>query len=130
MLVIDKPGSPTNLPPLPPFLRGKPRPERGVYIIPDIIRIEQSQEIMDHQNNWITTIYSWMNRVHGNILFDDNFKLEIAHAHSRTYRQWLETYETKNGVPPHISFSGCIKSGQHDPSFYTRWTEWARETFG
>lgn len=115
---------------LPPFLRGRrDEPERRIIILPDIIRIEDSESLYDHSNNWITTIYHWMNRVTGECMFSPDARWECAHTSSRRYRQWLETYETKDNIPPHIQFGGAIKSGSGDPTFHSRWLAYARETF-
>jgi hypothetical protein len=128
MLTIDRPPTVGNLPPLPPYLQSKRRPGRGVIITPDILLMHQSQKITDINNNWITIVHNWMNRIQGS-LFDTDCKIEIAHSHSRRYHQWLETYEMTDGIPPHIQYGGCIESGKGDPTFLPRWTQWAKETF-
>lgn len=127
--LLDKPPVCGAPPPLPPFLRRRGRPERRTIIIPDIIRIEHATHLRDYENNWITIIYQWMNRVRGGGLFDPDSRWECAHTSTRRYRQWLETYETDDRIPPHISFGGAIEAGQGDPTFYPRWQEYARETF-
>jgi hypothetical protein len=112
----------TAPPILPPYLRGPERRREGVFIVPDI-RLVETQTRTRHDNTW-TIHYVWMNRVWG--FFD---KLEIAHVNSRLYRQWLETYEMKNGIPPHIQFGGAVVAGSGDPDFHTRWVAYAQEAF-
>ena len=120
----------SDLPPLPPYLtRRRGGPERRTIILPDISRVETSIKIYDRQNNWITTIYQWMNRVVGEGIFDPQSKWWTAHICTRAYRNWLQTYETKDGIPPHISFGGAIEAGERDITFKDRWTDYARETF-
>lgn len=128
--LLNKP--PISAPPdLPPFLTKKKGPERRrIIIIPDLRFMEGTyQKVYDHENNWITIIYAYMNRVIGEGIFDPSAHWEFANVHTRRYRMWLETYEMKNGIPPHISFGGAIESGQGDPTFLSRWQDYARETF-
>lgn len=140
MLIIDKPSLVTDPPDLPPYLkkRGKGDPGKRVIIIPDIIQLKRNNthEIKDGKNNWITLIHHWMNRVttvgEGSMLDPATDQTwEGAHSSSRTYRQWLETYDLseQEGIPPHIQFCGAIKAGAADPTFYPRWKEWAKEYF-
>ena len=119
----------TGSPILPPYLRKKGPERRRVIILPDIIRIEQATDVFDHQNNWKTTVYQWMDRIIGDSVFDPTATWQCAHITTRTYRQWLETYDTENGLPPHISFGGCIVAGEADLTFYPRWLEYAKATF-
>ena len=122
----------SNLPPLPPYLQPKREPERRVIIVPDILWIERngSFSLKDHENNWETIIHSWMNRIVGESFLDPDSKWEMAHSQSRQYRQWLETYPLKDGIPPHIGFGGAIKSVKGgDPTFYEKWKEWTRGYF-
>lgn len=129
MLVIDKPPVAGSPPILPPYLRPKEHPERKTIIIPDLCRLGSAQLLKDYKNNWQTEIHIWMIRVQGEGMFDAGARWEMAHTQSRRYRQWLETYKTSNGVPPHINFGGAIEAGEGDPTFYPRWVEWATETF-
>lgn len=136
MLVIDKPPLVTDPPILPPYLRKKGGPGKRVVIVPDLIRVEQSHEIFDHENNWQTTIYHWMNRitVFGEGSFIDpstKSTWEVAHSQSRCYRQWLENYDLTqyDGIVPHVQFGGAIKTGESDPEFYYRWCQWAKKFF-
>lgn len=121
--------SATEPPELPPFLRRRGEPRREVIIIPDIWYAEQVMRIHDHENNWITLIYGWMNRVSGGGILCPDSRWEGAHVSTRRYRNWLETYETKSGIPPHIGFGGAIEAGTGDPTFYSRWQDYARGTF-
>jgi len=116
-------------PELPPFLQRKRGPGRRVVILPDILRIENQTRIFDRKSNWITIVYHWMNRVTGESIFDPATKWETTHTSTRRYRQWLETYHTDDGIPPHISFGGAIEAGERDETFHCRWQDYARETF-
>lgn len=109
-------------PELPPYLRGPERRRPNIFIVPDI-RMCETRTRTQHDNCW-TVHYVWMNRVWG---FYEKF--EVAHVNSRRYRQWLETYEMKDGIPPHIQFGGAVVAGEGDPEFYNRWAAYARETF-
>lgn len=129
--VIDKPPIVGGAPPeLPPFLRKRRSgPERRQIIMPDMIRLEQQTNLMDQENNWQTTIYQWMVRITGESIWDVDAKWELAHTSMRRYRQWLETYEFIDGIPPHVQFGGAIEAGTGDPTFYPRWREYAKEMF-
>lgn len=124
--VIDR----TRPPDLPPFLRKRRGgPNRRVLILPDLLRIEQQTTILDREHNWQTTIYQWMVRVTGENFWDPEAKWELAHTSMRRYRNWLETYEMVDGIPPHIQFCGAIEAGERDETFYPRWREYAKELF-
>lgn len=128
--VIDRPPTDTTPPALPPFLTHKRGPERRrVFIVPDICRAEQRTRLFDPTNNWITIVYQWMVRIEGDSVGDPAAEWELAHTSMRRYRQWLETYETDNGLAPNIQFGGGIRSGLADPTFYGRWLEHAKKTF-
>lgn len=119
--VLDR--SPVSAPPVvPPSSNGDPRPRRGVFIMPDIIRCEIRNKTQ-HENCW-TIHYVWMMRVHGE--FE---RVEIAHVNSRVYRQWLDSYPMPDGIPPHIQFGGAVVSGAPDPTFKDRWASYARRVF-
>lgn len=129
-LTIERPPVTGAPPELPPFLRKRRGgPERRVIILPDIVRIEQQTKIYDRENNWITIVYQWMDRVIGESLFDPASTWECTHTSTRRYRQWLETYEMKDGIAPHIQFGGAIEAGTGDPTFHPRWVKYAQETF-
>lgn len=127
--VIDKPPVSGGLPPLPPFLKPRRKPERRVVILPAISFITCQKLIKDFENNWQTVVYEYVDRITGESIFDPNVIVETAYSHSRQYRQWLETYELKEGIPPHVQFGGAIESGQPDPTFYPRWRDWASKYF-
>ena len=128
MLVIDKPILSSVPPELPPYLKRKGEPRRRVIIMPSLEPGRGStQLIKDFNNNWQTVVHNHMIRI--THVEGQEDVVEFAHSHSRRYRDWLSTYETTNGVPPHIMFSGCIESGQGDPTFKSRWEAWAREMF-
>lgn len=132
MLTIDKPKNisiDSEPPRLPPYLRGKDdRPNRRTIILPNISRIEAAQYYYSTENNWITIIYPWMDRIIGESIFD-YISWQSTHISTRLYRQWLDAYQIKDGIPPHISFGGAIKSGEPDETFYPRWQEYARYMF-
>jgi hypothetical protein len=129
MLVVDKPPI-TGAPPiLPPFLTPDKRPERRIIILPDLCRIESQQVLKDFTHNWQTCISQWMMRITNGSVLEGSGTWEFAHTHTRRYRQWLETYETPDGIPPHIQFGGAIEAGERDTTFYPRWCAWAKETF-
>jgi hypothetical protein len=122
-LTIDRPPT-TGTPDLPPFLRKK-GPERGRWIImPDIRLAGCSHQFHSTENNWITVCYTHMIRFRG--VFED---LEMSTIYHRRYRNWLETYECPDGIPPHIAFGGAIVAGEADPTFKPRWNEYARLHF-
>ena len=128
--VIERPPAVGAPPQLPPSLRRRRGgPERRTIILPNLFRAESATKIRDLENNWITIIYQWMDRVTGESVFDLAATWECAHISTRRYRQWLETYQHENGIPPHIGFGGAIMSGEGDPTFYPRWQAYARETF-
>ncbi len=129
-LLEERPKLSGQPPVLPPFLRKRGGPERRVVILPDITRIEGATHLRDYENNWITIVYEWMNRVTtSDSILSPNSRWETAHTSMRRYRQWLEIYEAKDGLPPHIQFGGAIEAGEGDPTFYSRWQAYAREMF-
>lgn len=107
---------------LPPRGEGDRRPRREWIIMPDIRHCEIRTKTQ-HNNCW-TIHYVWMNKFHG--MFED---LQIAHVNSRRYRQWLDTYDMPDGIPPHIQFGGAVVSGTGDPKFHSRWVEYVQRTF-
>lgn len=109
-------------PGLPPYLRGHGWRRSGVVIMPDICHAEVSTRTQ-HANTW-TIHYVWMVR-----LDLDTGHIQRAHVNCRAYRQWLETYLLKDGVPPHIAFGGAVVSSKGDPEFHSRWVEYAKEMF-
>src|ERR1700741_5558785 len=110
-------------PQLPPILRDSDkRPERDYVIAPDIMCCEIVTKTQ--HDNCYTLHYVWMSRIWG--AFE---KIEIAHVNSRTYRQWLDTYDMPNGIPPHIQFGGAVVAGARDPTFHARWVAYVRKTF-
>ena len=111
-------------PPLPPFLQPKRRPNGRYLIVPDITHAEKVDRIPSGDNNWYTLIYRWMVRIE-----IESGRMEFTHTATRRYKMWLETYHLENGIPPHIGFGGAIESGKGDPTFYDRWTDYARELF-
>ncbi len=129
MQVIDRPPI-VGSPPLPPMLqKRRGGPERRTIILPDIFRAEVCTRIRDTENNWITLVYQWMNRIVGEGVFDPDSRWQFAHTSMRRYHQWLETYHSDDGIPPHISFGGAIVAGERDETFHSRWQQYARETF-
>ena len=92
--------------------------------MPDITRAEVVHRIRDHQNNWWTLCYVHMMRFRGH--FED---MQLATIYHRGYKNWLETYEMKDNIPPHIAFGGAVVAGEGDPTFYPRWQEYARLHF-
>ena len=123
-ITIDPPIA-GGLPPLPPFLQPKRRDGGRWIILPDICRLDATDTVFDRNNNWKTDIYRYMSK------FDTETKtfIDLAHTSTRKYRQWLETYQTEDGIPPHISFGGAIVAGKGDPTFHSRWKEYALATF-
>lgn len=110
-------------PNLPPFLKGPHKPRREIFIMPDVTRLGTARKTQFE--NCFTIHYFWMTRVEG--LFEKVWCTPIT---SRVYRQWLETYEMKNDIPPHIAFGGAIKSVPGgDPEFYNRWAAYAKKMF-
>lgn len=122
---IDRP--PVSEPPsLPPFLQPKRRGGGRWIIVPDICRGECADRIPDHKNNWYTIVYRWMVRIDR----ESGAIAGITHTSTRTYRQWLETYHTDTGIPPHIGFGGAIVAVPGgDRTFKPRWEDYARATF-
>lgn len=98
------------------------RRRREWIIMPDITWCEVRTKTQ-YENCW-TIHYVWMIRFHG--FFED---VEGAHVNSRRYRQWLDTHDMPDGVPPHIQFGGAVVAGERDPTFRARWVEYARRTF-
>jgi len=76
------------------------------------------------ENNWWTICHVHMVRFRG--FFED---MQFSTIYHRRYRNWLETYHMKDGIPPHIQFGGAIVAGEGDPTFHQRWVEFAREHF-
>lgn len=129
-VTIERPPTAGAPPALPPFLqKRRGGPERRVIILPCLLRIEQRTKLLDSANNWQTIVYQWMTRIVGESLWDPEAKWELTHTSTRRYRSWLETYEWKDGIPPHIQFGGAIEAGQGDPTFYDRWKAYAKEMF-
>lgn len=129
VLIKDKNINVGTIPPnLPPYFKRRDEPERRIRIVPSILRMEYSSRIRDYKNNWTTIVYYWMDRIEGKSIFNPT-SWNTAHISTRLYKQWLETYSFKDGIPPHIQFGGAIESGKGDPTFYQRWKEYAKETF-
>jgi len=125
MDVLDKPPGTAGPPTLPPFLRKRGGGGRPKWVIlPDLMLAEQATTLLDREHNWITLAYRWMIRLN-----TETWEGERAFVHTRVYRQWLETYEAKDGLPPHICFGGAIEARDADLTFYPRWVEYAKETF-
>ena len=123
--VMNKPPTTVTPPALPPYLTRKRGPERRrIVIMPDIVMADQVMRLPNVEKNWYTLVYRWMLRVD----MDSGMATRTITS-TRLYRQWLETYETDSGVPPHIAFGGAIESGEADPTFYPRWVEYAKEIF-
>jgi hypothetical protein len=124
-MTIERPPTSSVPPELPPFLtkrRGGGRPRR--IIMPSMMHVEQVMRLPDREENWYTLIYRWMMR------WDlEANEAELTVTSTRRYRQWLETYETDDGIPPHICFGGAIEAGAPDPTFHSRWKKYAQETF-
>lgn len=131
MLDLDKRLDLSGEPPqLPPYLRKRGGGGgRRILIIPNLLCIQRQTVIPDPVNNWTTVIYQWMDRLMTSIDEPTDTRIELANINTRVYRQWLETYTTSDGVPPHIHFGGAIKGGLGDKSVYPRWCEYARSTF-
>ena len=107
-------------PVLPPTIVPVPdRREEGRWVIlPDLVFLETALRI--EYGNFYTTIYHHMIRMQG--FFD---RVERTTADTPTYQLWLLGYPLKDGVPPHISFGGAIRSiPGGDPTFYSRWIEY------
>jgi hypothetical protein len=110
-------------PALPPFLRDGPERKPRCFIMPDISRAEIRTKTV--HDNCYTIHYSWMMRIWG--AYES---VEVTHVNTRLYRQWLETYRTEHGIPPHIQFGGAVEANpKGDPTFHQRWVEYARSTF-
>lgn len=123
--ITKRPDEIQSLPPLPPFLQPKRRGKDRFLIIPDIRFIEHRDVVRSQSNNWISIIYRWMIKVES----DSLIPVDTAHTSMRKYRQWLETSTQEDGIPPHIQFGGCIISGEADPTFKSRWIDYAQKLF-
>jgi hypothetical protein len=110
-------------PSLPPYLQRRKGPERRWIVLPDISRCHVTTRTV--HDGVYTIHYVWMAR------WDlDRGDYEIAHVNTRKYRQWLDTFETDDKVPPHIQFGGAVTADPENPQdIYTPWVEHARRTF-
>jgi hypothetical protein len=71
---------------------------------------------------FITVVYRYMVKL-------DTRTMEgiMATTATRLYRSWLETYE--HDIPPHICFGGVGWAAPPDPTMFSRWEKYAKETF-
>jgi len=126
MDVLDKPPvTGGDLPPLPPYLQPKRRGGGGRRVIlPCLMRAHLTLVVPDRRFNWVTIVYHYMTRWD----FDEGI-VETAIVPTRRYRNWLQTYETDDGVPPHVAFGGKIEPSDPDPTMFERWQRYAKEQF-
>jgi len=134
-LTIERPPTAGAPPELPPYLRKRRGgPERRVVILPDMRLIMHQSVVGSAVDDWQTVIYQWMVRITGaENIFSPEATWEGAHISTRRYRRWLETYETPDGIPPHIQFAGRMPHtpppAPPDPTLFERWKAYAQETF-
>jgi len=118
-----------DTPNLPPTVKGSGEPRRKVFIMPSLLHAgdDVTTRTYERDLNFITIHHVWMMKV------QESFQIVgTTHVNTRLYRQWLEAHPESftDGVPPHIQFGGGIKIiPGGDPTFYKRWTAYARKTF-
>lgn len=124
--VIDKPPIDAGKPPeLPPYLRHKRRGNGPIRILPSLGHASLRSKTMDADRTWWTLHFIWMIRVN----VETGFVEGPVHRDSRQYRNWMETYDPPEGVPPHVVFGGAVNPGPPDPTFHSRWVEYVKEHF-